>query len=129
MRFICDYHYFPRLLSTLINLFPSQGLSDCSQKPDLVHPDISKLDLTRLLADLPKYKPWLSPSAWCDWEKFMSSTDSLNSVADVPWDMQKLISSAIKSSSSRSTRQAQLSEGLSNILTKEKMVPKKVCMS
>ena len=59
----------------------------------------------------------------------MSNTDSLTRVADVPWDMQKLISSAIKSSSLRCTRQAQLSEGLSNILMKEKTVPKKVYMS
>lgn len=64
-----------------------QGFSDCAAKPDLLKPDITKMGLERLPADLPKYKPWLSPSAWLDWEEFMSTTGCLTEVMDIPWEM------------------------------------------
>ena len=103
-------------------------MTDCIDKPQLVVPDSSKLDVPRLLSDIPKYKAWVSPSAWKDWEMFLQDVDQLTLVPDVPWNMDKLISTAITSNAARITcaSRSDISEDLLQILAKTSTVPAKV---
>ena len=48
---------------------------DCTDKPEMVTPNESKLDVPRLVTDIPKYKPWLSPAAWREWEAFLDEIE------------------------------------------------------
>lgn len=86
------------------------------------------MDLPRLLSELPKYKPWLSASAWSEWEDFMAASDNLTDVPDNTWDLQKLISVSIISSHARNNVPPPISEELTRILSKEKSAPPKVCL-
>ena len=83
-------------------------------KPRLLTPDIGKMDLHRLLSDLPKFKPWLYPSAWSELEHFISTIDDLSRVPDICWEIHKLISAAIVSTNSRCN--PVLSEDLTQML-------------
>lgn len=95
----------------------------------MVVPDVSKLDVPRLLSDIPKYKPWVSPSAWKDWEIFLQDTSKLTSVPDVCWNMDRLIATAMSSNAARSKAVATINEDLQQILNKSSTVPAKVHLS
>lgn len=41
----------------------------------------------------------ITPSAWSEWEQFISTTDELSTVSSLHWDLYKLISVAIISTS------------------------------
>ena len=101
-------------------------MTGCLGKPQMVVPDISKLDVPRLLSDIPKYKAWVSPSAWKDWEVFLEDINKLTSVPDVPWNVDRLIATAIASNAARTTAVATISEDLQQILNKSSTVPAKV---
>ena len=75
-------------------------LKDCPDAidvPNLVEPSLDKIDLEHLLRDQPKYKPWLSATAWEHWEEFMWHTEDLGKVqhCDSIWEIPKLTSAAI----------------------------------
>ena len=101
-------------------------MTGCLGKPRMVIPDISKLDVPRLLSDIPKYNAWVSPFAWKDWEVFLQDINKLTSVPDVPWNVERLISTAIASNAVRTTAVATISEDLQQILNKSSTVPAKV---
>ena len=101
-------------------------MTGCLGKPQMVIPDTSKLDLPRLLSDIPKYKPWVSPSAWKDWEIFLQDTNELTSVPDVSWNMDRLMATAMASNAARSIAVATITEDLQQILDKSSAVPAKV---
>lgn len=92
----------------------------------MVLPDLSKMDLQRLLHDIPKYKPWLSSAAWKDWEAFLANADQLSSESDNSWNIHKLVSVSIIASAARSACVEPLSETLQEILAKETTLPPKV---
>ena len=103
-----------------------QGMTDCVDKPQLVVPDSSKLDVSRLLLDIPKYKAWVSPSAWKDWEAFIQDIDKLSLVPEIAWKIDKIIATAITSSAARSAKTSHVNEDLLQILAKRNTVPAKV---
>ena len=101
-------------------------MTDCVDKPQLVVPDSSKLDVSRLLLDIPKYKAWVSPSAWKDWEAFIQDIDKLSLVPEIAWKIDKIIATAITSSAARSAKTSHVNEDLLQILAKRNTVPAKV---
>lgn len=82
--------------------------------PAAVEPNLDKMDLHRLLQDLPKYKPWLSALSWEAWEKFRAAMDELNVSRLCSWDLPKLVSNAITSAEARKEH-----VGTSSISTRE----------
>lgn len=93
-------------------------------KPSLVAANLNKMDLPRLLNDIPKFKPWESASNWAHWEEFVSSTDKLTHVHINSWDLHGLVSAAITSSTQPVP--AVVNEELQRLLDKENLAPPKV---
>ena len=92
----------------------------------MVTPNASKLDVPRLVTDIPKYKPWLSPAAWREWEAFLDKIEELSVTPRSSWNMHPLIAAAITSCATRGQANASLSEDLVQLLEKENSVPAKV---
>lgn len=88
---------------------------------------MDKMDLERLLRDLPKYKPWLSAVAWEAWEEFCTATEQLSASCLDQWELPKLVSDAIVATEARKGRpSATVSHETSQILDKESAAPTKV---
>ena len=69
--------------------------------PSLVLPSSAKLDLERLLRDLPKFKPWISAQSWESWEAFTAQTEKLDSITSIPWELPKLAANALTAEEAR----------------------------
>ncbi len=84
---------------TILSSISLQDCPDVVDIPSLVEPSTGKMNLEHLSRDLPKYKPWLSPHAWEEWEEFLATTDDL--VSTQPgldlnkWRLHRLVSAAI----------------------------------
>ena len=85
-------------------------------------PNVSKMDLPRLLNDIPKYKPWVSDPNWKHWETFVRNSDQPKGVV---WDLHRLVSVAIQSSS-RAGAPVPISQELQRLLAKESTAPPQV---
>ena len=72
--------------------------------PPLVPPSLDKIDLQRLLSDLPKYKPWISAQSWVHWEQFIKSSSTLGEVQAIPWMFNRLKESAAEAEEIRKTQ-------------------------
>ena len=57
-----------------------QGSPDVADAPDSVSPCGDKIDPARLTCDIPKYKPYLSPSSWQNWEEFLANLENIDSI-------------------------------------------------
>ena len=90
----------------------------------MVTPNLLKMDLPRLLNDIPKYKPWVSAVNWQHWEEFCSKTDQLTMQSVNTWDLHHLVSTAAKSSNAGAV--VHISSDLQKLLDKETAVPQKV---
>ena len=88
----------------------------------MVAPCLDKIDLPRLLSNLSKYRPWLSATAWNDWESFISSSQSLSTICQNNWDLQKFVARAIV----REPVHNCLNEDLEVLVAKETEQPPKV---
>lgn len=108
----------------MIRVCVFQNAPDIVDKPPLVPANLSKMDLPRLLNDIPKFKPWVSASNWAHWEEFVSSTDKLSQVHINSWDLHGLVSAAITSSTLPVP--AVVNGELQRLLDKESIVPPKV---
>ena len=82
----------------------------------MVTPDTLKMDVQRLLLDIPKYRAWVNPMAWKDWEIFSNNIDKLSEAPFRSWNMQLLGSAAIKSNVERSNTELEpLNEDLTHL--------------
>ena len=104
-----------------------QGCPDAVDIPAAVEPNLNKMDLDRVLQDLPKYKPWLSAVAWEAWESFCTTTDELRVSRLHSWDFPKLVSNAIVAAEARKGHVG-VSIGIetAHILDKESTAPAEV---
>ena len=66
------YSCLPKPVVFLWDLF--QGCPDPNTPPPLVEPSARLLDLERFAADLPKYRPFMSPQAWHLWQEFVENS-------------------------------------------------------
>ena len=104
-----------------------QGCPDEIDSPPLVVPTTDKLDLEHLFRDLPKYKRWVTASAWEEWEKFIESSPSLLKSDAVKWEIDSLVSAAIRADYARNHAQREsLSPETVQLLAKETAIPAKV---
>jgi len=96
--------------------------------PPLVAPCADKLDLEHLFRDLPKYKQWLSASAWENWEEFIAtSAELVLNPIPIKWELSSLVSAAITAAHARSQSHSEsISLETTQLLAKETAVPKKV---
>ena len=62
--------------------------------PAFVVPSTDKLDLERLIRDLPKYKQWINAKSWESWEEFIDNTEKITEVKPLPWNFSQLIINA-----------------------------------
>ena len=53
-----------------------------SGTPAISTPSLEKIDSERLQLDLPKWKPWLSATAWPEWAEFLES--GLDDMGKIP---------------------------------------------
>jgi len=62
-----------------------------------VSPYLQTLDLDQFFRDMPKYKPWLSSTAWEQWESFQQKKEELllENPKEQIWNIPRLISAAI----------------------------------
>lgn len=106
-----------------------QSCPDASDIAPLVVPSSAKIDLEHLLRDLPKYRQWLSVSAWEAWERFMSTTRELDQLSGgTPhWMLPTLVSAAIISAHTRVQPETEpLGDGVTQLVSKETAIPAKV---
>ena len=95
--------------------------------PPLVLPTTGKLDLEHLFRDLPKYKRWVTATAWEEWEKFIETSPSLLKSDAVKWEMDSLVSAAVRADYARNQAQKEsLSPETIQFLVKETAIPAKV---
>ena len=104
-----------------------QGCPDVIDSPPLVVPTADKLDLEHLFRDLPKYKRWVSASAWEEWEKFIETSACLLKSDAVKWELDSLVSAAVRADYARNQAQKEsLSTETLQLLVKETAIPAKV---
>ena len=83
--------------------------------------------MEHFLRDLPKYKPWLSATAWTAWEEFKTHSSSITSISDsCQWELPGLVSAAITATSSNLSQDEPLTAEVTALLQKETIVPSKV---
>ena len=96
--------------------------------PSLVCPSQEKVDLERLLREIPKYKPWVSPVSFEQWIKFADEARPLFTTVnpDVLWPLPilKLTASRRPVAANNTT---ELSDSTRALLAKDFTVPKTVC--
>lgn len=103
-----------------------QGAPDVPDPPDPVVPCDAKIDSARLIADIPKFKPYISPISWNNWEEFLANLENINTVQPQGWILPQLLSASIKASAKRlETEQSvpQVSLDTMNLLGKEVNAP------
>ena len=59
------------------------------------------MDPERLACDLPKYKPYISPTSWVHWEEFLANLEDVNKLKTQPWSTPELHSASIRASQQR----------------------------
>ena len=91
--------------------------------PPLVEPNSDKLDLPRFYQDLPKYYHYLSSSSREHWQQFQSDHKEAICNNDVSWEMPRLVSAAILSSTIRRPDN-EIGRATLQLLEKETAVPK-----
>jgi len=92
--------------------------------PPLVDPSARLLDLDRVIADLQKYKPFLSPQAGQAWEDFAENSKNLGEVSgDAFWEMPALV---LAHKYSPNAAVESVSEATTTLIEKETRVPKGV---
>lgn len=95
--------------------------------PSIVEPTTTKLDLERLVRELPKYKPWMSAASWEKWESFIDKIDELDAVKEIPWEISKLIASSSSQRVQEETNNAEpLDSETLRLIAKETSAPRKV---
>lgn len=89
-------------------------------------PSGAKIDPVRLNADIPKYKPYISPMSWNNWEEFLTNLENIDSVQPQVWILPQLLSASIKASAIRLEKERTV-PGVSldtmNLLEKEVTAP------
>ena len=89
------------------------------------------MDPERLAIDLPKYKPYLSPSSWVHWEEFLANMENINNVKSQPWALPELLSASIKASLQRKENEQSspsISQATRTLLEKEVTAPPPVSL-
>ena len=64
-------------------------------------PCADKMDPERLACDLPKYKPYISPTSWVHREKYLANLENVNKQKTQPWSLPELHSASIRASQQR----------------------------
>lgn len=109
-----------------IILFCLQGEPDVVDIAPLVVANCDKLDLERFYSDLPKYFPYLSPTACDYWKNFKSVNPSVLALGNITWELPTLVSAAILSSQSEAEQNHAISDETLRLLDKEVTAPKPV---
>lgn len=94
-------------------------------------PCLDKLDVENFFKDLPKYKPWLTPSAREDWVEFEKNVNDLKTLnpAGERWPLPALLSASIVSCDECSQAvSSTLDFDTAVLLDKETTQPPKVSM-
>ena len=95
--------------------------------PSLLCPSADKVDLERLLQEIPKYQPWVSPLAFEQWGLFADEASTLLTTVnpDVLWDLP-ILQVASNSRPATSSTDNQLSDETRALLEKQSRIPKLV---
>jgi len=96
--------------------------------PSLLCPSPEKVDLERLLREIPKYQPWVSTAAFNQWTAFADEARSLFTTVnpDVLWPLPILQEAAARRpTTSNST--PELSDTTRTLLEKDFRTPNRVC--
>ncbi|XP_065917482.1 uncharacterized protein [Dysidea avara] len=98
---------------------------DLSIAPSLLCPSADKVDLERLLQEIPKYQPWVSPLAFEQWGLFADEASTLLTTVnpDVLWDLP-ILQVASNSRPATSSTDNQLSDETRALLEKQSRIPK-----
>lgn len=105
-----------------------QSCPNVSSPAPLVVPNTAKLDIERLLRDLPKFKPWVNADSWKWWESFIMKIDDLDKVQDIPWELPKLCTYAMEAEKARKEVACNsISAETTRLLEKETASCAKVC--
>ena len=97
--------------------------------PAFVVPSADKLDLERLVRDLPKYKQWITAESWDSWEEFITNTEKLTEIKPLPWSFSQLIVNAELAEKNRKQQSPSvLTQETVTILDKETAAIPEVCL-
>ena len=102
-----------------------------SNIPALLSPSADKMDLDKLLRDIPKYQPWIPVSAFEEWKSFAENASStfteLNEhVLWIPPILKVAAEDRSETSGDKTVSAGQLSDTTMAFLQKERRVPKEV---
>lgn len=105
-----------------------QSIPDINNAPSLLCPSPEKIDLDRLLREIPKYQPWVSPTAFEQWKKFADEARQLFTAVnpDVVWTLP-ILQVAAASRPVASNNAPEISETTRALLDKDFRTPKAVC--
>ena len=91
-------------------------------------PSSDKLDLNRLVRDLPKYKQWINAKSWESWEEFIANIKKITEVKIIPWNLPQLKVNAEDAEKIRKQRPScSLTQETVNIIEKETASLPEVC--
>ena len=107
-----------------------QGCPDVKTPPAFVVPSAAKLDLERLLRDLPKYKQWINARSWESWEEFIANTEKLTEINPLPWKFLQLKANAEAAERVRKQQPpCTLTQETASIIEKETAAIPEVCIT
>lgn len=106
-----------------------QGCPDVKIPPVFVEPSTDKLDVERLVRDLPKYKQWITATSWESWEEFIANTEKLMEVKPLSWNFSQLIVNAEAAEKNRKQQSSSvLTQETVSIIDKETAAIQEVCL-